>query len=772
MWLPMSERSIRNHRGGSGVNDSDDRRKDIISWLRKIEKSKLPITKFFAKYNVPFTRSQYYLYEKRFKEAGKSGLRDRRGVGGNRKLTGENEAFIAGCIESNPDVSPQWIQQALDKRFGVALSPSGVTRVLQRLNLEVKKRSRGRPKKHVLTVQHNPCGGFELIVALAYHLGWPQMTGTAIKETIESLKTTEVFKSGPSCPDREGRDTLGRFTTEYNQREDVRTTRFGSISEKRQKKNWNSMNVIRDDLRTIERKSLAILSLPVITMNGSIRTVDSALGQQLKHLAGFDYKQGSLTKYLNELKYIGASSGLLERVVTFWSKCWGSEMEELSHSAILCYYIDGNTKAIWSSKRVKQNKVTMLGRVMGCLEHVFIHDGFGRPVYFETYSGHGPCGEHILGMFKKIEGAIEEVEGSRTTVSRVLVMDGASNSVKTLRAFASQEKYHYITPLDDNQWKERKISSIGPPTRYRYGKATLREVVIELEDSQEKGYLIRARGIKIDWDNGKTTVLLTSLPVKTAGPSEIVRSYFTRWPAQELQFKSMKSAVSLHRVAGYGKQEVKDEKIAERQEHAVRMIRKLEELLQKPLEEIGLLEESIAKLIPKERCLRNQSEIKDGKRELPKKKMEQLFSCEKEIQTLERQIKKIEKEHHGRFRLLQKHRREWLRLQGKETVYKVDVELDQIMTFHRVSLANLYAYFIKYFLGGKPISTTDLLHRIIHIQGAIEDSDKVRKITLEYNRKDKLMMEKLFGTIEKINELNVIGPHGKRMQFCLESQVS
>jgi len=464
----MSAQRIDNHQDGKGLNDADNRTRDIIFWLRKIEKSKLSITKFFEKHSVPFSRSQYYLYDRRFRESGESGLRDKRNGGGNRKLTFENEAFIAGCVESNPDVSPQWIQQALDKRFGVPLSPSGVTRVLQRLNLDGKKRSRGRPKKHVLTVQHNSCGGFELIVALAYHLGWPQMTAAAIKDTIESIKGTKAFRSSESNFDKEGRDKFGRFTTEYNQREDVRRNRFGSISKKRQKKNWKSMNVIRDDLKTIERKSLATLSLPVITMNGSIRTVNSALGQELKHLAGFDYKQSSLTKYLNELKYLGASAGLLERIVTFWSKCWGPEMEHLSHLSFLCYYIDGNTKAVWSSKRVKQNKVTMLGRVMGCLEHVFIHDSFGHPVYFETYSGHGPCGEHTLGMFDKIEWAIEDVEGSRTSVRRVLVMDGASNSVKTLRAFASQPKYHYITPLDDNQWKERKINSVGRPTRYRY----------------------------------------------------------------------------------------------------------------------------------------------------------------------------------------------------------------------------------------------------------------------------------------------------------------
>ena len=76
------------------------------------------------------------------------------------------------------------------------------------------------------------------------------------------------------------RDNLGRFTAQYNQREDVRKSRFESITEKRLQKNWKSMNVIRDNIRTIERKSLAILSLPVITMNGGIRTVDSALGQE------------------------------------------------------------------------------------------------------------------------------------------------------------------------------------------------------------------------------------------------------------------------------------------------------------------------------------------------------------------------------------------------------------------------------------------------------------------------------------------------------------
>ncbi len=771
--MRMLNEAICNHKINIVVDKGDDRTKSIIAWLSRIERSECTITEFFDKYNVPFSCSQYYLYKSRLKEFGESGLRDKRSEGGNRKLTGEGEAFVAGCVESNSDISLQWIQEALSKRFGVTLSPSGVTRLLQRLNPDRQKRARGRRReyKHKVEPKHNSCGGFELIIALAYHLGWPQMTADAIKKSVKSLKRTKAFRYAEGSFDKEGRDKFGRFTAQYNQREDVRKSRFESITEKRRQKNWKSMNVIRDDIRTIERKSLAILSLPVITMNGGIRTVDSALGQELKHFAGFNYKQSSLTKYLNELKYLGVSANLLQNVVTFWAKCWGPEMKELSHRTFLCYYIDGNTKAVWSSMRVKQNKVTMIGRVMGCLEHVFIHDSFGHPVYFETYSGHGPCGEHILEMFEKIEGTIQEVPGSRTSVTRVLIMDGASNSVKTLRAFASQDKYHYITPLDDNQWKERRINSIGRPKRYRYGKATLREVVIELEDSQERGYLIRTRAIKIDWDNGKMTVLLTSLPVETAGLSEVVRSYFDRWPAQELQFKSMKSTVSLHRVAGYGKQKVEDEKVAQRQGHAAKMINRLTDTLKKPLEEIGAHEESIAKLIPKERRLRNQSEIIHGKRKLPERRREQLESYGKQIQSHEKEIKKIEKEHLDHFRLLRKHRREWLRLQGKETVYKVDVELDQIVTFHRVSLANLYAYFIKNFLGGQPMSMTDLLHKIIHLPATIKETDAVREIILDYNKKDKLMMEKLSEAIEKINALHVIGPQGKRMEFSFEKQL-
>ena len=489
------------------TSDINIREANVISWLKKIEKSELSVTDFFDENNVPFSRSQFYLYKRRYKELGLAGISDQRSAGGNKKVSSEIESFIIGCIASNPDVQLKWLQQEILNRYNKNLSLSGVTRIIQRLNPpERKKHKRGRPKLVDQKVMYNSCGGFELIVALAYYLGWPQMTSKIIKEEIDYLKKKSIFKENESKIDKQGRDEKGRFTKHYNQRESVKGSRFESINDKRVNKNWNAMNIIRDEERTIERKCMAVLSLPVVTMNGNTNTINCALGKELKHFSGYDYKQSSLVKYLSELKYLGVSESLLGNLVNFWAKCWGDEMQGLNEQILLCYYIDGNTKAVWSSKRVKKNKVTMLGRVMGCLEHVFIHDCFGHPIYFETFSGHAPNGEYVLELFEKIEEGIEDIPGSKAKVYRAIVMDGAGNSVKTLRAFGTQKKFHYITTLDSNQWNERKIVFISSATRYRYGEASLEEAEIELEDSQEKvGYLIRSRAIKISWDTGKKT---------------------------------------------------------------------------------------------------------------------------------------------------------------------------------------------------------------------------------------------------------------------------
>lgn len=150
---------------------------------------------------------------------------------------------------------------------------------------------------------------------------------------------------------------------------------------------------------------------------------------------------------------------------------------------------------------------------------------------------------------------------------------------------------------------------------------------MELEDSKEKGYLVVVRAIRIEWDHGKRTILLTSLSTKTVGLSRVAKGYFDRWPQQELVFRGMKGAAIFHRVAGYGKQKIEDTKVPEAQKEQTKKLQVLPEILEEPLMEITQKTTTLTALIEKERVLRNRSRIKKGSRICTKFDAETFKKC-------------------------------------------------------------------------------------------------------------------------------------------------
>ncbi len=731
------------------------REDQIMKVMARIERSPLSAEAYFRRYSVPFSIRQFYRYRARLSSEGQEGLRDDRRDGNHRKLGKEEMVFLRGMISTKPEVKPVEAQRAITEEFGTTVHRSTMGRVLKNLGGVFDRRPHERVKKEPVA-----CAGFELIAALAVHLGWTEHTARCLKEAMDQRSREP---QPPERPDRSGRNAKGQFTRRYNQRRQVRQTRFASIDLKRKKKDLGKMPVFHTSAQNLERKALAVLGLPLVTLNGGVRHVNTALGNALEGFCGFNYHQSTLDRFLRELKYLGASQWLLEGQVEFWQKQWtGCE----SKGPLLCYYIDGNTKPVWSSKRVKKSKVTMQGRVMGCLEQVFVHDCFGRPIYFETYSGQGPLGVYTLSMLDKVERCIEEAGGDGQ-VSRVVVMDAASNSVGTLRAFAAQDRYHYITMLDTNQWSARRVRQEGPPERYRYGDATLYDGEIELEDSKEKGYWVVVRSLRIEWDHGKRTVLLTSLPGSTVGASLAVKAYFERWPQQELTFRSMKAFACLHRVAGYGKQRMEDPTVEVKQQALKEEIRVLRRTLKDPLAELAQHTAALTALIEEERRLRMGSQIEEGKRILGKRDTETLKACTRAIGQVQRRMKVVEKAHEKEFKKLYRHEASWMRLQGKEIVYKVDVELDQIVTYFRVSLSNICAYFLKELLGMGPTSFLTLMQSVLLLPGYVEETSERRKVVLERNPKDAVMMEKLKGALSRLNALSIRTLSGKRYEFVL-----
>ena len=735
---------------------------DIKQWIKKIDDSKLSVPEYFNRNKVPFSQAQYYRYKKKLDQEGSDSLMDKRTRGNNRRITAEVEVYLNGYVSGKPEYSLAEIKEVLNKQFDIELSESGISRCLKRLGCGLKDKPKGQKVKRTYTL----CGGFELISALACHMGWPQAVSSVIKKRINQIKRSNCWEENSPEDKKLGRNKQGQFTSRYNRRREVREKRFESIDNKREDKNFRGMSISVASSMVIARKSLAMLALPVITNNGMIRSVNTPMGDMLRSVCGFNYKQSTLTKFMAELKYLGVAEYLLRHQIEFWQKFWQKHPIGEMELPVLCYYIDGNTKPLWSKKRVKKNKVTMLGRVMGCIETVFVHDNFGRPIYFESYSGHAPVGEYILSLFKKIEDALEG-PGSKLPVNRAIVMDAANNSVRTLRAFAAQNKYHYITSLDDNQWNPRKIRHEGKPKRYHYGKATLTDCEIELEDSQDEGYIITSRAIKIEWDYGKRTVILTSLDPSIVGASCVVKSYFERWPDEELQFRSMKKVACLNRVAGYGKKQQEDIKVLRKQKELQSKIETLRKILTESFTVIEEQEAAIVKLVKEERKLKAISLIEKGHRILPPKEYERFQEIGREIAKRQRTIKKIMEPQKQEFKRLSKFEREWLRLQGKEKVYSVDLELDEIMTFYRVSLVNMYSYLSYELFGKNSISMNRLVHSILHLPAVVEETKEIKKVTLKYNEKDPEIMEKLHEAICKINELGLKTLNGKTVVFSV-----
>jgi len=118
----------------------------IVKWIDRIKKSKLPISKFFEKHNIPFSRARYFIYKKRLEEYGPAGLIDNRCTGGNRKITLDQEAFLKGIVKRDQEVSLGWLQQALMEEFSCKISLSAVSRALTRVEPEREFKVGGRPK--------------------------------------------------------------------------------------------------------------------------------------------------------------------------------------------------------------------------------------------------------------------------------------------------------------------------------------------------------------------------------------------------------------------------------------------------------------------------------------------------------------------------------------------------------------------------------------------------------------------------------------------------
>jgi hypothetical protein len=734
----------------------DIRVAEILSTIKNIEDSSLSVREYFDQNQVPFTRPQFYIYRKTLRKSGEEGLHDKRAAGNNTKLTQRIKDYITPIVTENRSISSSQLQIKIQNQFNTKISLSNLNNFRASTSLT---RLPPPPKKEC---KQQKSGGSEILTALSFFTHIIDLYTQTIIERMNEVRESPLFKHNENIPqDNQDYRQQGKFTSEYNQLKSVRENRFKSIDDKILTKNLSTMNIFTMSEKTIFRYNLALLCLPLVTSNGKSSRVNRVKGNDLAFLCGQNYKDASLERYLQELKYLKISDKLIAATAKFWQDYWQNEFGDETY--LVCYYIDGNTRPLWSSNRCYKGKVSMLGRVMNCLENVFIHDGRGHPLYFQTFHGHADLGEHALGMLTKLTKLLDSPE-AHASVKRILVFDGGGNGVKTLRAFDDSDEY-YLTILDDNQIKERKIKHIRPEIEYKYGTASLVDCRIELIDSLEKDYIHECRAVIVKWDNGKRSVLVTDIPRELLDASEVTKRYFDRWPQQEKQFRDAKSGVNIHRIVGYGKKIEKYDLMDEKHGLLCETITNLNLKLEKPLMKIEAIEEQLAPLYSKERRLREKSKIVDGIRTIDDVESIELQECEKQINKYLRQQKKIEKEHKDDFKRLKMCLKEERRIRDKDKVYRIDTELDQIMTCFKMSFINLCSLFLTKCMGHEKYELLTLFESIFQLEGtAFLDSEK-KVIELEMNPKEPVLMRKLNNGLCVLNEMDIHDMDGRAVQF-------
>ena len=146
-------------------------------------------------------------------------------------------------------------------------------------------------------------------------------------------------------------------------------------------------------------------------------------------------------------------------------------------------------------------------------------------------------------------------------------------------------------------------------------------------------------------------------------------------------------------------------------------------------------------------------------------------TCQKEINRIKRSINKLKKPPKAKFDKLQRLRKEWKRIQGKDYVYVVDVELDQLITCFRMSFVNLCSFFLSHCITDRRMELQTLIQSFFMLSGSVTETKSERVITLNRNPKEPNMMEKLALGLDVLNSFNIMNIDGKKYSFYLCDEV-
>lgn len=111
------------------------------------------------------------------------------------------------------------------------------------------------------------------------------------------------------------------------------------------------------------------------------------------------------------------------------------------------------------------------------------------------------------------------------------------------------------------------------------------------------------------------------------------------------------------------------------------------------------------------------------------------------------------------------------RIRVKDKIYRIDTELDQIMTCFKLSFVNLCSYFLEGCMNNEKYELLKLFESIFQLKGKAIVTDKEKQIHLQENKKEPKLKDTLQKVLEKINAMEINDSQGKKIKFDLCSSL-
>jgi hypothetical protein len=171
----------------------------------------------------------------------------------------------------------------------------------------------------------------------------------------------------------------------------------------------------------------------------------------------------------------------------------------------------------------------------------------------------------------------------------------------------------------------------------------------------------------------------------------------------------------------------------------------------------------------KERKLREASTVKRGKRVVNAQDAEALKECERQINRHLRDQMAIEKAHKEDFVNLREKTKQAERIRLKDKVYRIDTELDQIMTCFKLSFANLCSFLLSECMNRERHDLLALFESFFQLSGEAILTQDEKLISLQENQKEQQLMRKLGRCMTKLNRMRIRDMNGRRIPFALNN---